>query len=98
MKSQKGEALILFSSEVGPGQDAEWRIAVSKRVVRLATQRNRWRRRIREVLRKFRPEIQPGHRLVWKLHSAPRALRPTELEEEIQGLLKQAGIWRPEKP
>ena len=98
MKPQKGEILTLFSSESGPGQDAEWRIAVSRKIVRLATGRNRWRRRIREILRKLRQEIQPRHRLVWKLHRATPALGPAELEREIQGLLRRAGLWRSDKP
>ena len=97
-KSQKGEALTLLSSEAGPGLPADWRIAVSKRIVRLATDRNRWRRRIRETLRRLRPEIRPGHHLVWRLHSAARGLGSAELEGEMQGLLRRAGLWQSGKP
>ena len=69
------------------------RILISRRLVPLATQRNWWRRRIREVFRKNESFFVPNVALRIKLHSCGQT-RPkfSELEKEIVGLLRSSQL------
>ena len=92
----KGEHLYL-ESLAGPSPDrpADWRITVRRREARLAVVRNRWRRRIHEIIRRYRDALLPGCRMKWGLlHLPPERLTPKELEKEIRGLLHRAGILK----
>lgn len=94
----KGARLALWKS--GADSDkrlTDWRIAVSRKVVKLATQRNRWRRRIREILRKRRGLVRSGFQLTFKVHSATEWVKYAELEQEISKLLEKAGLLLPEE-
>lgn len=72
----------------------EWRIAVSRKVVRLAAERNRWKRRIREVLRLRKDSISGGHKARLKVHQGGRGPKYAELEREILELLNLAGLYQ----
>ena len=80
-----------------PLQKTEWRIMVPKKLVRLATDRNRWRRRLKEILRRKAERIFPGYQASLKLCSAERRFSPIELEQEIIRLLQASGLWKEEK-
>ena len=89
----KEKHLALWKSKQDPGtQPTLWKIAVSRRMVRLATQRNRWRRRIREVLRRQRSSIFPGYQATLKVHSVKPPTKFAVLEKEITNLLEKSGL------
>lgn len=65
---------------------------MGRKVMRLATQRNRWKRRIREVLRRRRETIRPGYQVTLKVHSIEGPLAYAELEREILELLQRSKL------
>lgn len=66
-------------------------VVVPVKVARLATARNRIRRRIREIVRSLPLSIPSGYRLIISVHSA--ALPPhQELRERVVALLKKSGM------
>ena len=71
------------------------RILITRRLIPFATERNGWRRRIREILRNKDPLIVPGVALRIKVHSRGKT-RPrfAELEKELLGLLQRSGSLR----
>lgn len=84
-------------SRGGPSQASRWRIAVSRRVLRRATARNRWKRRIREVLRWHKPVIRPGLKASFQLLWAGDEPDFKELQREILELLSRGGLLVSEK-
>lgn len=72
----------------------EWRIVVSRKVARLATERNRWKRRLREVLREYKDAIRPGYWARLKVLRGGVAVSYSELKREVIELIKESGLWR----
>ncbi|GEM_PF-7030950 len=60
----------------------------------LATQRNRWRRRVKEILRKRGGKILPGYEAALKVNKAAPALKFSELEKQIVELLDSSGVMK----
>ena len=92
-----GEAVCfkLWKDQTDPPiQKTEWRIMIPKKLVRLSTDRNRWRRRLKEILRQKADKISPGYQASLKLCSAEKRFKPVELEKEIIRLLQVSGLWQ----
>jgi ribonuclease P protein component len=69
------------------------RLGVSaSRAVGGAVARNRAKRRLREVFRKYWPRVEPGWDIISIARSATAEAEWKSLCESIAGLLKQAGI------
>ncbi|MBI2167633.1 MAG: ribonuclease P protein component [Candidatus Omnitrophica bacterium] len=60
--------------------------------MRNATARNRWKRRLREVLRQHLPVIRPERRVSFQLLRAGDEPDFKELQREILGLLSRGGL------
>ena len=89
--SWKGPHLILWSRPTERGRD--WRIIVNRSLVRHAPQRNRWRRRIREILRKHEASMKPGRSVHFKVDRLEaEELGFQTLEKEIRTLLEESGV------
>jgi ribonuclease P protein component len=93
----RGRHCLLLVLAVGD-QPTRLGVVASRRGVGEAVQRNRARRRLREVVRRRWPQLP--HRGWWLLmvayRSAPSAGHD-ELVADVLGLLGQAGVWRPEE-
>lgn len=70
-----------------------WRIGVSAKLVPLATERNRWKRRIREVLEKQQDLIRPGFLASFHVRDSKGIVNYAVLEREILELLRRTGLW-----
>jgi len=91
--SWKGKHFSLWLAEQEtPGEPTEWMIVVNRKTVRLATERNRWKRRVREVLREQEGSIRPGYRVRLKLHTKGAKAGYPELQREILELIKRSGL------
>ncbi|MBI4116063.1 MAG: ribonuclease P protein component [Candidatus Omnitrophica bacterium] len=92
-KPYKGIRFTLYLSESQADLPAQHRIAIAKKLLRKATERNRWKRRIREVLRSKKSQIRPGFQITIKLREVNEET-PTfkEIKEEIVGLLDKAEL------
>lgn len=67
--------------------------SISSKKVRLATDRNRLRRLVREVFRKIKKDLRPGHDLVIVVSRAPSQWpQHKDVEAKFFKLLKLAGI------
>ena len=85
--------LTLFKSKQDAGKaETKWRIAIPRKVVRLATQRNRWKRRVREILRRQQETVHPGYLGVIKIHSITNVLTYAKLEKEMLELFQKSGL------
>ena len=91
--SWKGSHLILWSGPTERRRD--WRIIVNRSLVRRAPQRNRWRRRIREILRKYERSMEGGRSVHIKVYQL-EVKEPNfqSLEKEIKNLLEESGVLR----
>lgn len=84
---------LSFQRSRGPGETTQWRILLTRKLIRHATERNRWRRRIREAIRRNQGRISPGHLGILRLRAAGAEPSFSALEEEIDTLLKKSGLW-----
>ena len=84
----KGKHFSLGRIHIRTERKRPWRIQISRKIVRLATERNRWRRRIREVLRLKRASPGQGSLGVVKLLAAGK-IRAAEFNQELTELLEQ---------
>ncbi len=61
---------------------------------RLAVDRNRARRRLREMFRRHRPNVKAGTDMVLVARTGAVRASWTELENEFRGLCLRIGVWR----
>ncbi len=89
----KGTHLDLWKTELEPLiRKPKWKVAISRKLVRLATERNRWKRRIREILRQQEGLMQQRCTVVLRVHHVTGLIKYTELEREILELLHKSGL------
>ena len=86
--------MLTLRQEGTPEPETEWRIVITRKLIRHATERNRWRRRIREVLRGERNRIQAGCCATLRLHHAGAEPPYAELALEIVELLRRADLLK----
>lgn len=67
-------------------------VIVAARVIKKAQKRNLWKRRIREVLRQFLPEIKKNWDFAVVLKKTPEEKPVAALAREIHTLLKNARV------
>jgi ribonuclease P protein component len=64
-----------------------------------AVERNRAKRRVREVVRLLLPSISPGYDLVIVVRSTEILKMPfSELSQLVEQLLRRSGVWRQSSP
>ncbi|MCX7819542.1 MAG: ribonuclease P protein component [Kiritimatiellae bacterium] len=89
-----GRHMVMFVREA---PDAALRIGVvTGRRIGGAVQRNRWRRRLREVFRQERHRLQGGVDLVLVARASVPEPSFESLREDFLELACRAGLWRPE--
>jgi len=71
------------------GAPARLGLAIAKRVVALASARNRIKRHAREVFRPLRAELA-GHDIVVSVHASPVALDGAALKRELETLFRRS--------
>lgn len=91
--SFKGKALVLF---ILPNELNVTRagFSVGKRKVKLATQRNRIRRILKEAYRRHKDKIYQGFDIVFLIKEAEGVANFHEAEKEILSLFRKARILR----
>jgi ribonuclease P protein component len=82
---------VLYWVDGGAGGASRAAVAVGRRLGN-AVQRNRLRRRWREVLRRAAPALRPGVDLVLVARQAGRTAGPSLLESGLRELLSRAGL------
>jgi ribonuclease P protein component len=77
---------------VSEGAVSKLGIVVSKRVNKLATQRNLWKRRIREAYRVMQQEKSGAFKIL--IHATPQAKTPPfeEIQKDLRRLFQEAKI------
>jgi ribonuclease P protein component len=80
------EGLLAEGPQVG--------IVVSRKVASLATDRNRYRRQIREIFRRFKTRIAAENRIVIRLRARPKTAPFRALETELESLFTKAGFLK----
>jgi ribonuclease P protein component len=88
-----GKFLLLGSFQTGESQPAKIGLITSRRIG-CAVERNRVRRRLRELTRKSRPEIKPGLQLVVIARRSAVAASFIQLEEDWLRASQRAGIFK----
>ena len=68
---------------------------ITTRQIGGAVERNRVRRRLREIVRQARPRLRGGRWLVLIARRASTAARSDQLRDEWQRLAERAGLWKP---
>ncbi|MDD5318393.1 MAG: ribonuclease P protein component [Candidatus Pacebacteria bacterium] len=76
-----------FSSSFG--------VVVSKKVAKTAVERNRLKRRSREIIRSFLSKIQPNFKVMVFVSAAAKKLKKDQFLEELRVVLVKAGILMP---
>lgn len=71
--------------------------AVGVKTAKRAVDRNRLKRRLREIVRKRLPDIVPGHDLIFLARIGAVKLSFLELEEAVSALLSRAGLLLPRR-
>ncbi len=88
-----GEHLALWVLKgEAPREATAWGIVVSREAARRAVERNRWKRRIRELLRGEEGSILPGYRGVVQVRKSAEPPGHQEIKKEIRALLRKAGV------
>lgn len=84
----------LFRVSVRPskGEHSRFAVVVSTKVSKKATDRNRLRRQIREVVRAQLPKIGTGYDVVISVRSSARDASFAKLSEELDTLFKKARL------
>ena len=67
-------------------------IVISTKVSKKATERNKKRRQIKEILRLKKDEIAPGYMILVVLKNTGTKTEYSDLEKEILGLLVDGGV------
>jgi ribonuclease P protein component len=86
-----GDRLVALHVLPAPDDEIRVGISVSKKVGG-AVERNRVRRRLREVVRRRLPDLKRGCRLVLVARSEARAARFDDLEAAVERLLARADL------
>lgn len=68
-------------------------VIVSTKVSRLATQRNIWKRRIREAFRTMQENIRQGTTLMIRARTHKSVPSVVEIQNEIRTILQQENLW-----
>lgn len=74
------------------GKPTAWGVVVSQKTARRSTDRHRWKRRVREVLRHERERISKGCEAIFLVDEPAPEPTYAELREEIEKLLRRAGL------
>jgi ribonuclease P protein component len=77
-----------------PDKPARLGIVVAKKYEPKATQRNLWKRRIREIFRNHGREIAPGHALIVMVSKCGKIPTSLEMKAEMMRLFARAGLLR----
>lgn len=92
-RSFRAEHLALWVLLGGAQERATaWGIVVSRKAARQAVDRNRWKRRIREMLRCEQERISRGGEAIFLVERSFPEPTPAELREEMEKLLRRAGL------
>ncbi len=67
---------------------------VSQKVAKKATQRNKIKRRLREVVRKNLNRLTPGYDMIFIAQKGSEEKKFSELEEKVEQLLKKTKILK----
>lgn len=88
-------AHCLLVAEVRPGEPTRVAFVASRKGVGGAVQRNRARRRLREIVRRRWPRIAPeGVTMMFVAHRSALTAAHDDLVADVERLLVQAGAWR----
>jgi len=68
--------------------DKIFAIVIGKKVVKKATERNRYKRQIGEVIFSLLPQLKPGHKSIIILRKKPKNFQ--ELRKDLEKCLKKA--------
>ncbi len=75
--------------------DSRVAVIVTKKVFKSAPKRNRIRRRVYEIVRANWDHIKPAHDILISVYDPASTVMPhAELEKNLVGMLKQAGVWQ----
>ena len=83
----------MLKVDPAPSAKALLRIAIGRKIIPVAPKRNRWKRRIREAVRPYKASLKCGIRLTLRLLETGKEPPFQEMQEEILGLLGQAGVF-----
>lgn len=84
-----------FSSQGTQSSLTKLGIVVSQKVSKNATERNLWKRRIREAFRKNQKSISQGFKIVVRPSQSGAAPAYEVLEKELLNLIKKSGVLDP---
>ncbi len=73
-------------------------LIVSRKVARKAVQRNKVKRRLREILRSWIPHLHPGWDIIVVARPPAREATFHELRRVLWDLVTQADLWQNEPP
>lgn len=96
-KSYKGSRIELWIFHQARLKQSKLSIIVNRRVSTSAVQRNLWKRRIREILRKQQGQLISGLSIIVKVRAGQKGVaRSEDLHQEILQLLEQAQALKQE--
>lgn len=81
---------LWLNDQAAGSQKPKIAISISRQISKLATQRNLWRRRVREAFRNKQQEIKPNAWIWIRATFEGKAPAYQEIEEEVLSLIKKA--------
>jgi len=91
-KRYNSENLLLYVLKINPTSPTRFSFSVSKKVKKLAVDRNRCRRQGYSAVRSYLPDMQSGHLCFFSFKKNQKAVSFSVLENEIVNLLRAAGV------
>lgn len=97
-RAHRGRHCLLLHVE-RLGEPTRFGFIASKKGVGNAVQRNRARRRLREIVRRRWPDmIEHGHWIAFIAHASALRTPHTDLVAEVERLLAETGVYAPDAP
>ncbi len=94
-RAHRGRHCLLLHA-ARPGEPTRFGFIASKRGVGNAVQRNRARRRLREIVRRRWPDMtSTGHWIAFVAHTSALRTPHAELVAEVERLLTATGVYGP---
>jgi len=97
-RRQQHPLLVLLVLDHAREVPSATRIAIAAgRRVGKAVERNRVKRRLREIIRRYLEHVGPDFDILFIAKTAAASANHDELERAVQQLLKSAGVWVEDK-